>query len=239
MRSTVFLSACRATPTILAQYAASIFGSGDTTNAPDPSVAPSSAATDSTADTDDDSGSSAEPATTLSRLFWHGLIAGDATASQYVFDTRPLTNWRPYFAAYEKFADLPRTLDRLDLFQDDWGYLLLWATLGVAAICAGVLILIPVAIGWRRVFARSPGKVGTIIYFAALGLGYITVEVGLISRFTLALSNPTISASVLARCMPRSCVRRTLMLTFCRLTRRPPKPRPVLRPYWSALTSRP
>ena len=190
-----------ATPTILAQYAASIFGSGDTTNAPDPSVAPSSAATDSTADTDDDSGSSAEPATTLSRLFWHGLIAGDATASQYVFDTRPLTNWRPYFAAYEKFADLPRTLDRLDLFQDDWGYLLLWATLGVAAICAGVLILIPVAIGWRRVFARSPGKVGTIIYFAALGLGYITVEVGLISRFTLALSNPTISASVLIAAM--------------------------------------
>jgi spermidine synthase len=201
------------TPTILSQYAASIFGAGDTTNASNPSVAavsgdPAADATDTTgADTaadagsTDDSGSSAEPATTLGRLFWHGLISGDDIANQYVFDTRPLTNWRPYFAAYEKFADLPRTLDRLDLFQDDWGYLLLWATLGVAALCAAVLILIPVAVGWRSVFSRSPGKLGTIFYFAALGLGYITVEVGLISRFTLALSNPTISASILIAAM--------------------------------------
>lgn len=118
-------------------------------------------------------------------------------AGQYVFDTQPLTNNRPYFAAYERPGDLLRTLDRLDLFQDDWGYLLLWATLGVAAVCAAVLVVIPIAVGWRTVFSHSPGKLGTIAYFAALGLGYITVEVGLISRFTLALSNPTISASVL------------------------------------------
>ncbi len=59
------------------------------------------------------------------------------------------------------------------------------------------LILVPVVFGWRAAFARVPGKLGTIVYFACLGLGYIMVEVGLISRFTLALSNPTISASVL------------------------------------------
>ena len=117
--------------------------------------------------------------------------------ARYVFDTRPLTNDAPYFAAYEKSGDLPATLDRLDLFQDDWGYLVLWATLGVAALCAAVLILLPVLFGWRSVFSRSPGKLGTILYFAVLGLGYIMVEVGLISRFTLALANPTISASVL------------------------------------------
>jgi len=73
----------------------------------------------------------------------------------------------------------------------------LWATLGVAALCAASLILIPMIFGWRAVFSRSPGKPGTIVYFAGLGLGYIMVEVGLISRFNLALSNPTISASIL------------------------------------------
>jgi spermidine synthase len=210
-------------PTILAQYEGSIFGNGDTTDAstPSASVDPSADTTDNTdttgpADNTDPTGpadntdttnattdgSAPVPATTLGRLFWHWLLTDDAASiGRYVFDAKPLTNARPYFAAYEWPGDLLRTLDRLDLFQDDWGYLLLWATLGVAAACAAVLIVLPVLFGWRSVFARAPGKLGTIGYFAALGLGYITVEVGLISRFTLALSNPTISASVLISAM--------------------------------------
>jgi hypothetical protein len=59
------------------------------------------------------------------------------------------------------------------------------------------LICLPLIFRWRMVFAHAPGKAGTILYFACLGLSYIMVEVGLISRFTLALANPTISASVL------------------------------------------
>jgi hypothetical protein len=96
-----------------------------------------------------------------------------------------------------KTPDLPRTLDRLELFQDEWGYLLLWATLAAACLLAAVLIALPVIFGWRVVFSRSRGKLGTILYFACLGLGYIMVEVGLIGRFTLALTNPTVSASAL------------------------------------------
>jgi spermidine synthase len=181
--------------------------------APDPTApgdnaggAPAAGAADPTADTTDATGDTAAnaapvavPATTMGRLAWHYLLTGgwDKVASQYVFDTRPLTNDAPYFAAYEKFGDLPKTLDRLDLFQDDWGYLVLWATLGVATACAAILILLPMLFGWRAIFSKSPGKGGTILYFAGLGLGYIMVEVGLISRFTLALTNPTISASVM------------------------------------------
>jgi spermidine synthase len=195
-------------PAILAQYTQSIFGNGDaaipTADATDGSEAdPALDVPDASADTDtteatDTTGNTAEPATTLGRLFWHWAMGGGSEqARDYVFDTRPLTNARPYFAAYEKVTDLPRTLDRLDLFQDDWGYLLLWATLGIAAAAAAVLIVLPMLIGWRSVFVGSPGKLGIIAYFAALGLGYIMVEVGLISRFTVALANPTISASVL------------------------------------------
>src|SRR5436190_10812543 len=36
-----------------------------------------------------------------------------------------------------------------------------------------------------------------MVYFLCLGLGYIIVEVGMIAHFVLALSNPTVSASVL------------------------------------------
>src|SRR5208337_913387 len=141
----------------------------------------------------------AVPATIMGRLAWHHLIHGgwDEISERYVFDTRPLTNARPYFAAYIKPGDLLRVTDRLERLQDEWGYLLLWATLAIACIASLPLILIPLIFGWRAIFSHNPGKFRTIIYFACLGAGYIMVEVGLISDFMLALSNATVSASVL------------------------------------------
>ncbi len=139
------------------------------------------------------------PATAMGRLAWHALISGDwpQVASRYVFNTRALTNDAPYFAAYVKTRDLPRVLDRLELLQDEWGYLLIWATLGVATLTATTLLLIPILWGWRTIFSHSRGKTLTVLYFACLGAGYIMVEVGLIAHFVMALGNPTISASVL------------------------------------------
>ncbi len=147
--------------------------------------------------------SSVVPATTMGRLAWHALIRGDFSdiAKRYVFDARPLTNDRPYFAAYIKPLDLPRILDRLELVQDEWGYLLLWATLAIAALCASTLIVLPVAFGWQTVFSSTPGKLRTILYFACLGAGYIMVEVGLIAEFVQALSNATVSAATLITSM--------------------------------------
>jgi hypothetical protein len=135
----------------------------------------------------------------MGQLAWHYLVHGgwDEIAEGYVFDTRPLTNKRPYFAAYVKPGDLARVTDRLELLQDEWGYLLLWATLAIACLAALSLVLIPLVFGWRTIFSRNPGKFRTIVYFACLGAGYIMVEVGLIADFMLALSNATVSASVL------------------------------------------
>jgi spermidine synthase len=139
------------------------------------------------------------PATKLGRIVWQKLLFGgfDTIAERYVFDSRALTNDRPYFAAYIKPFDLPRILDRLELVQDEWGYLLLWASLGIAALCASTLVFFPVVFGWRTIFSKNPGKLRTILYFACLGIGYIMVEVGLIAHFVLALSNATVSASIL------------------------------------------
>jgi len=201
---------------ILDEYRASIFGTGEAiaeeAGAPDGGApvnpdcdptAPSDPTLDICSEDAGETGPSVLPATALARLAWHYLMTGGwpAIADQYVFDTRPLTNDQPYFAAYVKTGDLTSTLDRLDIFQDDWGYLLLWATLGVACITAASLVLLPMIFGWRIVFSRAQGKLGTILYFACLGAGYIMVEVGLISRFTLTLANPTVSASVLISSM--------------------------------------
>ena len=139
------------------------------------------------------------PSVALARLAWHAMVHGGWSdlARRHVFDTRELTNDRAYFTAYIKPADLPRVTDRLELLQDEWGYLLLWATLAIACATAAVLVAFPVVFGWRTIFAAYPGKALTILYFACLGLGYIMVEVGLIAHFVLALSNATVSASVL------------------------------------------
>lgn len=179
---------------ILEQYHASIFGDGPATDA-----APTGNATtfgDGVSDAPTDGTETAVPSTTLARLVWQGLVKGGAAdvTQDYVFDVQPLTDDRPYFAGYIRPADLASTLDRLDTVQDDWGYLLLWATLAVACLAAAVLILPPMVLGGRGRIGR--GKLAIIVYFGCLGLGYITVEVGLISWFTRALTNPTIAASI-------------------------------------------
>lgn len=139
------------------------------------------------------------PASILSQVAWQSLIKDDwkGFSQRYLFDVQPLTNNHPYFAAYVFPKDLPKITDRLELFQDEWGYLLLWATLAIACVSGLILISIPVIFGWRTAFSRYPGKSQTILFFACLGFGYITVEVGLIAQFIQALSNATVSASVL------------------------------------------
>ncbi len=138
----------------------------------------------------------------MGRLAWHTLVNGGwpDIAQRYVFDTRKLTNDAPYFAAYVKTKDLPQVLsdpDRLEPLQDEWGYLLIWATLAIACATAAVLLAIPVVWGWRSIFSKTPGKALSVVYFACLGAGYIMVEVGLIAHFVMALGNPTVSASIL------------------------------------------
>lgn len=177
---------------LLADYRAQIFGTGESGD--DPSMP-----AEDGGEPFFDELPAVLPATELGRLTWQALANDrwEPFADAYVFDVSALDNDRPYFAAYVRPGDLPNTLDRLELFQDDWGYLAVWGTLIVAAIAALLLLLFPVVFGWRTIFSRYPGKLGTLLYFACLGFGYMLVEVGMISKFVLALSTPTVSASVL------------------------------------------
>src|SRR5271166_2340757 len=177
------------TTKILDGYRNQIFSSADSEGDPKEEPAQESMTSREPAASDDsvapEQAGGAVPATVMGRLAWHHLIHGgwDEISERYVFDTRPLTNARPYFAAYIKPGDLLRVTDRLERLQDEWGYLLLWATLAIACIASLPLILIPLIFGWRAIFSHNPGKFRTIIYFACLGAGYIMVEVGLISDF--------------------------------------------------------
>ena len=142
------------------------------------------------------------PSTLMGRMLWSALTHGDGQdiADRYVFNIQKLTNDHPYFTGYVKTKDLPAILsdpERLEPLQDEWGYLLIWATLGIACVTAAVLMAIPVLFGWRTIFSKTPGKARTLLYFGCLGAGYIMVEVGLIAHFVMALGNPTVSATIL------------------------------------------
>jgi spermidine synthase len=187
---------------IYAGYRGSYFHSGDETEAEGEEAPPQKEAKPDEKKTGNGETTKAAP-----KLSWANLykvmiaryLKGEFAHVQerYVFDTRPLTNERPYFAGYIKVFDIPKFLHQLDAVSDEWGYLLLWATLILALIFGIGLMLFPVIWGWKTIFSRVPGKFGIFTYYFCLGTGYIIVEVGLISKFTVALGNPAISASVL------------------------------------------
>ncbi len=97
--------------------------------------------------------------------------------------------------------DLPAMIGRRGAPQDEWSRSLAWTILTIASIAALSLIVLPLVYGWRTILSRNPGKLRSIAYFACLGAGYIMVEVGLISKFSGALGNATVSASVLITSM--------------------------------------
>ncbi len=183
-----------------AQFSSSPQNGPPSAKADDP-TAPVDDGTDA-APASDKADDSVLPSTLMGRMLWADLVKGDAAdiSKRYVFDIQKLTNDHPYFTGYVKTKDLPAILtdpDRLEPLQDEWGYLLIWATLGVACLTAAVLMAIPLVFGWRSIFSKTPGKARTVLYFGCLGAGYIMVEVGLIAHFVMALGNPTVSATIL------------------------------------------
>ncbi len=121
----------------------------------------------------------------------------DLVDDGYVFDSRELTNDRPYFAGFVKAGDIFKFLNKLESINDEWGYLLLWSTLLLSALLGVFLMVFPVVFGWKAIFSNHRGKPGIVGYFICLGLGYMLIEIALISKYILLLGNPTVSVSIL------------------------------------------
>jgi len=119
----------------------------------------------------------------------------------YIFDIRPITDPRPYYTGFLKMGKLSMYLDQLRDISEEWGYLLLFAMLIQACIFGLIVILIPVIGKRRTLFNRRRGTIGVIFYFAGLGLGYMLIEIYLIQRLAVFLSNPTYSTSMVITVM--------------------------------------
>jgi SAM-dependent methyltransferase len=131
------------------------------------------------------------------------FFAGNAKTieDQYVFDIRPMTDSRPYYSGFLKLGRLTSYLDQMEDVSEEWGYLLLLGMLVQACIFGLVVILLPVIVRWKEVAQNRRGTVGVIFYYAGLGLGYMLIEIYLIQRLSVFLSNPTYSTSIVITVM--------------------------------------
>jgi hypothetical protein len=104
----------------------------------------------------------------------------------YPLDVSPTTDDRPFFFEYYGWSNLGD-------FRS--GKVTLLILLVQALLLAGGLILLPLWRFQRRGLATG-GARRFIVYFAALGVGFIFIEIGLMQRFILFLGHPVYSTSV-------------------------------------------
>ncbi len=116
---------------------------------------------------------------------------------RYKFFVEPATDDRPYFFHTLKWASLPELLaarDRGGASLVEWAHFLAPATLIQAILAGAVLLLLPL----RRLRLPDTGGLGrgrVGIYFGALGLAFLSLEVVTIQRLTLLLGHPVYAAA--------------------------------------------
>jgi len=132
------------------------------------------------------------------------LLAGDRSAEflqQYKFNLEPATDDRPYFSHFFKWEALteilaPRGQGGMSLLES--GYLVLIATLAQAILASIVLILLPL---WfiRSRSGESRQAVSrwhVFVYFMALGLAFLFIEIAFIQKFILFLHHPLYALTI-------------------------------------------
>jgi hypothetical protein len=97
----------------------------------------------------------------------------------------------PYFK-WTRFFDPAHRYERMAMAN---GQLVMLPLVGVAVAAALVFILGPLAL-FRRRGVSSPAAGGLALYFAALGFGFMFIEISFIQKFVLFLGYPTYSLTV-------------------------------------------
>jgi len=120
---------------------------------------------------------------------------------KYIFDIRPATDNRPYYSAYMKTSNIGEMARHIGQVPEVWGQLLLFGTLLQSIIFGLIIIILPVVGRWRAIFSRRKGTLGVIVYFGALGLGYMMAEIYLMQRFVFFLADPIYSSSIVITTM--------------------------------------
>ncbi len=106
----------------------------------------------------------------------------------------PITDDAPFFWHFVRFRDALQPLRGFDL-EHGFGEQLLVVLLLISTVFALLFLIVPL-FARREVWRSIPHKMSAAIFFAALGMGFMLLEITLIQRLTLLLGYPTHSLSV-------------------------------------------
>ena len=117
----------------------------------------------------------------------------------YKYFIQPSTDNRPYFNYFFKWSSLQELLSlpsQAGIALTGVGYPTLLLTLAQASVAAVVLILLPLFLltGGNKQGAIS--RFSIVIYFLAIGLAFLFIEIAFIQKFTLILSQPLYAVAI-------------------------------------------
>ena len=152
-----------------------------------------------------------KPSSHPASRYYHELVSAlrvgkaDAFYRTYDFDIAPVTDDQPFFFNYYRvsaFLTAPFKALRSAMFasanpgllQGYWPYLVFLIILFSASIAVGLFIFIPLLI-FKREGMKIRGSIFVSLYFFALGLGFIMIEIVFMQKFALFLGHPIYSIS--------------------------------------------
>jgi predicted membrane-bound spermidine synthase len=134
------------------------------------------------------------PDNDLTRL----IEASDPEAFWEAFesDVSPPTDSRPFFFQSARPGQVfSKRWSRGEWRRTNLGTLVLFGVVGISALVVALFILGPLLLVRRRV-AAARGRLPFLLYFAALGTGFIVVEVVLVQKCVLFLGHPVYALTV-------------------------------------------
>ncbi len=115
-------------------------------------------------------------------------------AESYPYEVSPVTDNAPFFFFTLKLDQIlhPKTLQQAIDWKVNLGVAVLGMVLAISLLAVLAFLVLPLALGGRGRQA-SPLR---LLYFIAVGLGYILVEIAFIQRFVLFLGHPVYALTV-------------------------------------------
>jgi hypothetical protein len=112
----------------------------------------------------------------------------------FAADIRPTTDDRPFFFHTTKLRDqFSVAFGRAMLFGNGLSALL--TLLGISGALVAAFVLGPLTLSSRDI-VHPPGWLWWLVYFGALGAGFMLIEVAVLQRFVLLLGHPVYSLTV-------------------------------------------